>query len=165
MNHFFFDSSALIKRFTREPGDILVNELFYRVPGHRMACLMLGAAEVIAALVRKRNAGVIDAPTCAAAGVQFRSEVLDSVDVTKVAVDNRTVDASIRLIESHGLNATDAALLQSVIDQRVRQQAQGDDWVIVICDKRRLRAAQAEGLATFDPETQLQPDLDALLQP
>jgi hypothetical protein len=32
-------------------------------------------------------------------------------------------------------------------------------------DQRLLKAAQAEGLATFDPETQSTTDLDALLPP
>ena len=41
----------------------------------------------------------------------------------------------------------------------------GDDLVLVASDQRLLRAAQAEGLVTFDPETQSQADLDALLMP
>jgi predicted nucleic acid-binding protein len=37
--------------------------------------------------------------------------------------------------------------------------------VLVACDLRLLRAAQAEGLITFDPERQTHSDLDAILGP
>ena len=37
--------------------------------------------------------------------------------------------------------------------------------VLVVTDRRLLRAAQAEGLLTFDPETQTQAELDAFLGP
>ena len=35
--------------------------------------------------------------------------------------------------------------------------------VVVTSDKRLLKACQAEGLTIFDPETQSQADLDALI--
>jgi len=41
----------------------------------------------------------------------------------------------------------------------------GNQLVLVSSDQRLLKAAQAEGLFTFDPETQSQADLDALLAP
>jgi hypothetical protein len=44
-------------------------------------------------------------------------------------------------------------------------RAVGNDLVLVACDRRLLRAAQAEGLLTFDPENQTQPELDSLLGP
>ena len=39
----------------------------------------------------------------------------------------------------------------------------GDDLVLVTSDQRLLRAAQVEGVLTFNPETQTEGDLDALL--
>ena len=39
----------------------------------------------------------------------------------------------------------------------------GDELVLVASDHRLLRAAQAEGLTTFNPETESQTELDALL--
>jgi len=39
----------------------------------------------------------------------------------------------------------------------------GDDIVLVAFDRRVLRAAQAEGLQTFNPETDTQAYLDALI--
>ncbi len=40
-----------------------------------------------------------------------------------------------------------------------------DDSVLFTPDPRLLQVAQAEGLVTFNPETQTQADLDTLLAP
>jgi len=61
MNRFLFDASALLKRYAPGPGTILVNHLFSSVGPARIVTLMLGVAEVVAALVRKRNAGKLPA--------------------------------------------------------------------------------------------------------
>ncbi|MGH9845023.1 MAG: hypothetical protein ACREEM_40425 [Blastocatellia bacterium] len=42
-------------------------------------------------------------------------------------------------------------------------KADGDDLVLVSADSRLVRAAKVEGLFTFDPETESQPALDALI--
>jgi hypothetical protein len=44
-------------------------------------------------------------------------------------------------------------------------RAAGNDLVLVARDRRLLRAAQAEGLLTFDPENQTEPELDILIGP
>ncbi len=41
----------------------------------------------------------------------------------------------------------------------------GDDLVLVASDQRLLRAARSEGLVTFNPETQNQAALAALVGP
>ena len=59
MNSFVLDASALVKRYSLEKGAVLVDHLFTHATAARLMCLMLGAAEVVAALVRKRNGGLI----------------------------------------------------------------------------------------------------------
>lgn len=61
--------------------------------------------------------------------------------------------------------STDAILLRSALDLAVPLRAAGDDLLLISCDQRLLKAAQAEGLTTFDPENKSDVDLDALLGP
>ena len=165
MNAFFFDGSALVKRFAAEPGQALVDSLFARVGRERLMCLMLGVAEVAAALIRKRNGGIITPTTYATAMADPRAEILNSADFAKLASDNSVVNSSISLLEKHPINATDAIVLYVVLQATAQLRADGDDLVLVCSDRRLLRAAQAEGLLTFDPESQTQAELDALIGP
>ena len=55
MNIFALDASALVKHFSHEAGSLLVDHLFANVVPTRLSSLMLGTAEVLAALVRKRK--------------------------------------------------------------------------------------------------------------
>lgn len=165
MNLFLFDGSALVKHYVPEPGTALVHYLFARASRGRLMCLMLGAAETAAALVRKKNRGAIDSTMFLSATARLKAEVLDPPDFLKVPSDNPLILASMRFLDRHAINATDAVVLEAALQLAVPTRAAGNDLVLVACDRRLLRAAQAEGLLTFDPENQTQAELDALLGP
>ncbi len=165
MNSFLFDGSALVKRYAPEPGDAVVDHLFTQVSRDRLMCLMIGAAEAAAALVRKRNQGVLTPAMFMAATAELRAEVVDAPDFFKFASDNATITRSIPLTDTHAINATDAIVLQTAMQSASQMRPAGNDLVLVACDRRLLRAAQAEGLLTFDPETQTQAELDVLIGP
>ena len=95
--------------------------------------------------------------------INLGQEVIYSAVFGKVTADNALVTAALRLIETHSINATDSIILRSALDLAVSLQATGDELVLVAADQRLLRAAQAEGLVTFDPVHQGQAELDALL--
>ena len=80
-------------------------------------------------------------------------------------VDGDLADAAIRHVDAHSVNSTDAALLQSALEISATLRTAGDDILVVASDLRLLRAASAEGLATYNPETQASAALDALLGP
>ena len=69
------------------------------------------------------------------------------------------------LVEKHSVNGTDAVILRSALDLAVLLQAAGNDLLLIASDLRLLRAAQAEGLTTLNPEVQSELELDALLGP
>jgi predicted nucleic acid-binding protein len=82
--------------------------------------------------------------------------------VRLLAVRNRQIDASVRLLLVHHLNATDALHLQVALEVHSQLYRQGDTLVLFAADHRLLRAAQAEGLAIFNPETGSRVPLEAL---
>ena len=53
--YFYWDASALVKRYAPEIGTNFVNHFFSTVPFNRMMCLSLSTGEVISVFVRKRN--------------------------------------------------------------------------------------------------------------
>ena len=94
---------------------------------------------------------------------RFQGEVIDAANFTKIPATDSLINTAASLVEKHSLNATDAVILRSVLDLVVVLRATGDDLVLVTSDQRLLGAAQVEGVLTFNPETQTEGDLNALL--
>jgi predicted nucleic acid-binding protein len=151
---FYFDSSALGKRYASETGSLLVDAILDSVPHGRTYLLNVGAAELVSILVRKRNAGRISGAYFRQAYADFESEILHSADIRVQRITRRLVISSLPLIVTHSINSTDALTLKSALAIARRLRRDGDDLVLVASDQRLLHAAQAEGLITFNPEIQ-----------
>lgn len=162
MLYAYLDASGLAKRHTPEQGSPTVDYLFTRIPPERLVVLDIGLAEVVSILIRKRNAGSITRAKYTQAFADFGNEVAYPPNPRKLTVNVLT---AFPLIETYYLNATDAILLRSALDFAGQLRAAGHDLVLVACDQRLLKAARAEGLLTFDPQTQSTADLDALIGP
>jgi uncharacterized protein len=162
---FYVDASALAKRYVPEPGSALVDAILDSVPANRIYVLNIGTGEVVSILVRKRNAGIISVADFGQAVASFVAEIVRAGDVSKVSVTSRLVTSSFPLIVAHAINSTDAIALKAALAIARRLRAAGDDLILVASDQRLLRAAQAEGLATFNPEVQDQTALTALIGP
>ena len=151
---FYLDASSLAKRYIPETGSAQVNAILDMVPGNRLRVLNVGTGEIVSVLVRKRNAGVISQAYFEQAMLNFHAEIVRAAGITRVPVTSRLVIASLSLIVAHSINSTDALILKSTLAIARRLLASGDDLVLVASDQRLLRAAQAEGLTTFNPEAQ-----------
>ena len=163
MHFFYWDASALAKRYAPEIGTPLVNALFSKVPLDRMLCLSVGVSEVISVLVRKKNAGLITEAIFSQAMVDFRAEVISAADFQLVGVDDALVFASHPLIEQYSLNATDALVLRSVLDVAALKRQAGNEVTLLASDRRLLNAARMEGIPILDPETTAQEYLDSFI--
>ncbi len=164
-NSFYFDASSLAKGYVPEKGSAQVHAILNSAPGNPIYVLNVGAGEVVSIFVRKRNAGIISVAYFGQALVDFETEILRAGHISKVPVSNRLALSSFPLIVAHSVNSTDALILKSALAITRHLRSAGDDLVLVASDQRLLRAAQAEGLAIFDPETQDQAALAALLGP
>jgi predicted nucleic acid-binding protein len=162
---FFMDASSLAKRYVPETGSPLVDEILNNVPGRRLYLLMVGAGEIVWVLVRKKNAGSISATEFEQALLDLETEIIRPRAIKKMAATNRLVLSSFSLVVTHSINSTDAIALKSALAIADKLRARGDDLVLVASDQRLLRAAQAEGLATFNPESQGQAALAAFIRP
>jgi predicted nucleic acid-binding protein len=165
MRSFYLDASALAKRYIPETGSSLIDEILDKVSGDRIYVLNVGAGEVVSILIRKRNAGTITDAYFRQALLDFESEIVRSADINKLAISNRLATSSFGPIVAHSINSTDAITLRSALAIAQKLRAGADDLVLVASDLRLLRAAQAEGLNTFNPESQDNTALAALLGP
>lgn len=160
MYYFYFDASALVKRYTQEMGSDKVNFLFNNVPLNQMMCLILGIIELFWICVRKKNDGRITTLDFSQAGVNLNYEVIDNQSGFKtIPVPNSLVWDSIRLIETHSLNSVDAMVLRSALNVAAGLRSTDDTLVLIASDQRLLRAARAEELQVFNPEIDSQQTL------
>lgn len=153
MYYFYFDASALVKRYTEELGSEKVDYLFGNVPLNQLKCLTLGAAEVFWICVRKKNDGRITLHEFTHAVVNLTREVTsDASDFYTVPVPDSLVWTSLDLVETHSINSVDAIVLRSAIETAGELNSTGNTLVLVASDQRLLRAASNEGLLIFNPE-------------
>jgi predicted nucleic acid-binding protein len=165
MHSFYLDASALAKRYVPESGSLLVDEILDNVPGDRLYLLNVGVGEVVSILVRKRNAGIITDAYFGQVLIDLESEIVRSAGINKLPIGNRLATSSFALIVAHAINSSDAIVLKSALAIAQKLRSGGNDLVLVASDQRLLRAAQAEGLTTFNPESQDHAALAPLLGP
>ena len=157
MYYFYFDASALVKRYTEEIGSDKIDFLFQNVPSNRLMCLAIGVAEVFSICVRKRNDGRITRHHFEQAVSYLDSEVINiESDFETVTVQNALIWKSISLMDTHSINSVDAILLCSALDIVTNLHDENNELVLIASDQRLLRAAQTEGLLCFNPETDSQ---------
>ncbi|RMG43978.1 MAG: hypothetical protein D6723_19980 [Acidobacteria bacterium] len=166
MNFFYFDASAIVKRYSSaEHGADLVNDLWMSLPADTLSrgCLEIGIGEVVSALVRQRNDGRLTNELFKQALALFRQEIIDERTFLKVPIHSEHIQKSLILIVQHNLNATDALILQSALE--LLRLFEGGDirLVLVTADERLARAATAHELVVFNPEVNTRSDLNALL--
>ena len=153
MDAFYFDASALAKKYSDEPGTETVNRIFEISPRPRLMCLTIGATEIVSILVRKRNDGRLSREAFSQSLMNLYGEVIDNPQFSMITVDDSTVIGSIGFIIRHSINSTDAIVLASALQINEELQQQGYKLILVSSDRRLNRAAQGEGLSVFNPES------------
>jgi hypothetical protein len=155
----FWDASVLAKRYTAKTGRETANDLFDSVPLSNMVSTPWGYAETFSILLRRKNSGVLDALSFTTAVTALQDEVVDSADFILMTVSDAAIFASTGMMQKHNLNSTNAAIL-TVLLAYVHSPG-APVCALVASDQRLLRAAQAEGLQTLNPETLAETDVPA----
>ena len=165
MNYFWLDASAVVKRYVTEPnGTPEMRYFFDKVhPERMMICRPVTVGEVISIFVRRKNDRQITTANFNQIKQLFDTEISQQPDVVKVYPTNSQTDDSVGFIEPYSINSADAIILQCALDRANKLRPSGNDLILVCSDKRLLRAAQSEGLRTFNPETDSQTALDVLI--
>ncbi len=145
-----WDASGLVKRYYEEAGRETVNAVFAAVPGRQMHITPTGYAETYSILLRKHNGGILDLRTFTASTDALRSEVVEDPDLGILSITDALVFGSLSLMQAHNINSADAAILAAYLHF---QRVSAEPCLLISADKRLLRAAQAEGLSSLNPES------------
>ena len=159
----FWDASGLAKRYTFETGTEVANAIFAASAGHRMATSALGYAETFSILVRRRNAAVIGDAEFEQAVTALTTEVMIGGGCLLVPIGDDSVFEGTQFIAAHNLNATDAAILAALLRLKDAEGLPHEGLVLIASDRRLLRAAEAEGVLTINPETTTPDEVVAFL--
>ena len=97
MDAYFFDASALIKRYVNEAGSTWVQSLL-APSGGRIYVARIGGVEVIAALTRLAKGGYISAADAAINIAAFRHDL--AVQYVAIPVNHQIVSSAMDLAEN-----------------------------------------------------------------
>jgi len=150
MNYFYWDTSALVKRYHSEPGSTVVNQLFkLKSEEARFLTVSWTLVEFEAAFdqIKRRGAGLTD-QHIAIARADFYNDLSRFFVITPV--DDSLVRAAIPLPLKHGLASADALQLAAALHDKT-QISSPDKFIFLCADARLGAAARAEGLTTIDP--------------
>jgi uncharacterized protein len=147
---YFFDTSALAKRYVKETGTVWINSLFDPSLGHVFYLARITAVEITSALTRRSKGGTLSAADASKALTKFRADFHSRLLV--IEITTLLLDHAERLAEKHALRAYDAVQLAAVfaMDQHRKQHAL-PALTLLSADAELLTAAAAEGFTADDP--------------
>lgn len=150
MAAYFFDSSALMKRYAKEVGSAWVISLFKPSATNRVYVARITLVEVISALTRRTKSGRLKSSATAKSVSRFH-RAFDGKFLI-VEINKALVDQAAGLAEKHALRGYDAVQLAAALSMNVRRLAKSVmPLTLISADADLNAAAQAEGLAVDNP--------------
>lgn len=150
MSSYFFDTSALIKRYVLEQGSAWVKALTAPETGNTIVVAEITQVEAVSGANRRKRDGQITANTVRAVRLLVTRHF--AREYVLVGLTNPVIERAKDLLEAHPLRAYDAVQLASALESNSRLTGIGTSPLIFIsADARLLAAAVAEGLANDDP--------------
>lgn len=147
MPSYFFDASAVVKAYIREPGSRWVRQI---LRGKRVVAFVspISGVEVVAALARKERTGEIDRAARERVVGAFRADFRRRL--THTALTAAVIEEAMILVLAHPLRAYDAMQLASAVQLRgisgpLRPLS------FVSADLLLLRIARERGLSAENP--------------
>ncbi len=150
MSVYYFDSSALVKRYCQETGSLWVRHLADPEQGNSIFTAHLTGIEVVAAIARKARMREMSEPDATTAIRTFRYDFEMQYQI--VLMTPEIVDRAMELAEKRELRGYDATQLASALVIHAELVASGVIELIFICADTHLNeVAQAENLSIQNP--------------
>jgi hypothetical protein len=147
---YFFDSSAIVKRYLNEIGSSWVTSIADLAAGNDVYLARITFVEVISAITRKSRGTGLTATGAAKAIADFKLDFVNEYSLVELtpALIERAGD----LAEAHALRAFDSVQLAAALEIDANTKAAGSSMItLVSADGPLNTAAVAEGLAVDDP--------------
>jgi len=148
---YYFDSSAVVKRYAPERGSEQVNAIVESTE-NTVYLNQIGVVEVAAAFARKARTQELTIEDYEAALWLFLADVADH-EFEVVPLNDRTVELAVELTRQHPLRGYDAVHLATAAAMKTALQETElpPSLVFVSADQTLCKAAQDEGLYTINP--------------
>jgi uncharacterized protein len=147
---YFFDSSAIVKRYVRETGTAWVRRLTRRGQPDPIYLARITAVEVTSAVARRRQTGKPTPARAQSIFALFRGHLIKRYLI--VEMTPALVNDAMRLADIHELRAYDAVQLAAALELNLRWLVAGLGSIIMVSADRDLNtAATAEGLTVENP--------------
>jgi len=149
---YFFDSSAIVKRYLIEAGTAWVGSITDLAAGNKVYLARVTLVEVISAITRKARSSGLSATEASKAIADFRYDFGNEYSV--IELTPRLIEQAADLAEAHALRAYDAVQLAAALEINANMRLAGAPPItLVSADGALNTAALAEGLAVDDPNT------------
>jgi hypothetical protein len=149
VTHYFFDSSALVKRYVVELGTTWVRTISSPASGNAIIA-QITPVEVVSATSRRYRTGQISSRT--AHSIRLLVDRHASREYMVVGLSDVMIQSAETLLENHSLRAYDSIQLASAIESNLSLiNAGSSPLIFVSADQQLLSTASAEGLTTDDP--------------
>ncbi len=150
MSVFFFDSSAVAKKYVRETGTAWVINVFRPKSLNRVYIAEIALVEVISALTRRHRGRTLTTADFTKVSNRFRRNFTGNF--FKIETNLPVIEQATALAERHALRGYDAVQLASAVNLHLRRQKAGlPPLVFISADNALNAAAQAEGLQIDNP--------------
>ncbi len=146
---FYVDTSAIIKRYQREKGTGVVDQLIDNPVGEdRFYTSFLSVLELTSGIMRLTKGGQLQEHNANELIARFREDLRQRFRVWPL--DNDITSKAVSIVEQHKLRSADAIHMATAL--AIFSLISGHDSVLVSSDHEMLEAAEASQLATIDPQ-------------
>ncbi len=142
MSALYFDSSSLVKRYSREIGTNWVFSLVRASAKNRLYLARITGVEVIAALTKRMRVGSLEAAAAAKAINRFEREF--SNRYLLIEISPQVIQKAMDLAKAHNLRGYDAVQLASAIQANQDRISIGGSPLIFISADGHLNEACAQ---------------------
>lgn len=150
MAPYFFDSSALVKRYVNETGSTWVDATTDPNTGAHVYVAAITGVEVVAALARKQKSNLVSPSDTATTVARFEHDFANQYRI--IDISDAVIARSMAIAKAHALRGYDAVQLGAALEINERRVVLGaGPLTIVTSDNELLTAAAAEGLLTDNP--------------
>lgn len=147
---YFFDSSAIVKRYLGETGTDWVISITDPKQDDRIYVARITGVEVVSAITRRRRNGDISLAGTARAIAHFRNDFSDEYRVLEITP--ALVARAMSVAEARALRGYDAVQLAAALELNDRcLKLSIPTLTLVSADQALNEAASAEGLRVDDP--------------
>ncbi len=123
MAGYFFDTSAIVKRYVQEAGTRWIRDLTRRGQPDLLYLARITTVELTSAVARRRRGGSLTVPRARSILTRFQRQIVGRYVMVEMTPPLLT--AAAKLTDQHALRAYDTVQLATALDLNNRWQAGG----------------------------------------